>query len=223
MDNHHEIAGGTTSNRSIPLLKMVADPTDPTVPMDPTATIKAINGVSSVHPIAILALVPSLSALAPTGPTISGSTVGLELIVVPRATAARVAIVITSDRMNSVHHSVTQTRIEAISGVTFPALIGGPTVLSAPIARHAILNEIIVNRAPLTASRVILGVMSGHHAISLVAIARLILRSRAIYKTLAGKADRRRGKMTPRKSVLTAVGAHKASCLRETMSVLMLR
>src|SRR6266567_8320633 len=95
MDNHHGIAGGTTSNQSIPPLKMVADL---------TTTIRAIKGNSSVLLMVTMALGPS--ALAPTGSMISGSIAALELHAVPRAMEIGVAIVVTSVRTNNVHHTV---------------------------------------------------------------------------------------------------------------------
>jgi hypothetical protein len=135
----------------------------------------------------------------------------------------RVASVKTSDRTNSVLHSVIRTRIVVINDVTLRVLTGDLTVLSAPIVLHAILGVMSDHRAHLTASRAILGVMSDHHAIPLMAIDHLTLLSSAIHKILAGKADRWRGKIALRKSVRTLTSENKASCSREITSVLILR
>jgi hypothetical protein len=150
-----------------------------------------------------MALVRGLSALAPTDLMISGSIAGLELHAVPRVMETRVATVVTSVRMNSVHHIVKQARVEVINGGTARVLTGGLAILKVPIGRRAILrdahvnsSEIIDRRATLTASPAILNEMaSARNAISHVTIAHLTQLSSVIHTIHAGKAVHQHGKI----------------------------
>src|SRR5260370_6354863 len=194
MDNHHGIAGGTTSNLSIPPLKMVTDP---------TATIRAIKGNSSVHLMVTMALVQGPLALSLTGSMISGSMADLELHAVPRAMKIGVAIMVTSVRMNSVHHTVRQARVEVINGEMARVLIGGLAILKVPTSHRVILrdahvnsSEIIDHRAILTASLVISHEMVSVRSTMLhVATAHDTPLSIVIHTTHAGKADRPHGQL----------------------------
>src|SRR5947209_1555009 len=220
MDNHHGIAGGTTSNQSIPPLKMVADL---------TTTIRAIKGNSSVLLMVTMALVPVPSALAPTGSMISGSIAALELHAVPRAMKIGVAIVVTSVRTNSVHHTVRQARIEVINGETARVLTGGPAILKVPTGHRVILkdahvnsSEIIGHRAILTASPEISHEMVSVRSTMLhVAIAHITLLSSLIRTIHDGKADRQPGKIgLLRSNRYTMRENRRVHCSRGTMSAL---
>jgi len=220
MDNHHGIAGGTTSNQSIPPLKMVADL---------TTTIRAIKGNSSVLLMVTMALVPGPSALAPTGSMISGSIAALELHAVPRAMEIGMAIVVTSVHTNSVHHTARQARVEVINGETARVLIGDPAILKVPTDHRVILkdahvnsSEIIGHRAILTASPEISHeMMSVRSAMLHVAIAHITLLSSVIRTIRAGKADRQHGKIgLLRCNRYTMRENRRVHCSRETMSAL---
>lgn len=220
MDNHHGIAGGTTSNQSIPPLKMVADL---------TTTIRAIKGNSSVLLMETMALVPGPSALALTGSMISGSIAVLELHAVPRTMEIGVAIVVTSVRTNSVHHTVRQARVEVINGETARVLIGGPAILKEPTGHRVILkdahvnsSEIIGRRAILTASPEISHEMVSVRSTMLhVAIAHNTLLSSVIRTIHAGKADRQHGKIGLfRSNRYITMENRRVHCSRGTMSAL---
>jgi hypothetical protein len=147
MDNHHAITGGITSHQSIPLLKMVKDPTDQ----------MAINEVSSVLPIAILVLVPDLTMQAVRGTTI-GAPVAMdpEVRVGFRRMELIPALAITNSgklRING-PHSVKANVIEAIKvavpmnlvSVILHAMIAHPAVLSANLGTS---NAMVARRAIL--------------------------------------------------------------------------
>jgi len=150
-----------------------------------------------------MALVPGPSALAPTGSMISGSIAAPELQAVPRAMEIGVAIVVTSARTNSVHHTVRQARVEVINGETARVLIGGPAILKVPTGHRVILkdahvnsSEIIGHRAILTASPEISHEMVSVRSTMLhVATAHITLLSSVIRTIHAGKADRQHGKI----------------------------
>jgi len=223
MDNHHGIAGGITSNQSIPPLKMVADP---------TATTRAIKGTSSVLLMVTMALVRGLLAPAPTGSMISGSIAALELHTVPRVMETRGASVITSARTNSVHHTVKQARVEVINGGTAWVLIGCLVILKVLTGHRVILRDAHVNssekigrRTILTVSPAILNEMvSVRSTILHVAIAHLILLSSVIHTIHAGKADRQHGKIGLLQSNRYSMrGSRRVHCSRGTMSALIHR
>ena len=220
MDNHHGIAGGTTSNQSIPPLKMVADL---------TTTIRAIKGNSSVLLMVTMALVPGPSALAPTGSMISGPIADLELHAVPRVMETRVATVVTSVRTNSVRHTVKQARVGVINGGTARVLIGGLAILKVPTGHRVILRDAHVNssaitgrHAILTASLAISNEMVGVRSRILhMAIAHLTLLSNVIHTIHAGKADRQHDKIELlRSSRYIMMENRRVHCSRGTMSAL---
>jgi len=150
MDNHHAITGGITSHQSIPLLKMVKDPTDHTDPM-------AINEVSSVLPITILVLVPDLTTQAVRGTTI-GAPVAMdpEVRVDFRRIELIPALAITNSgklRING-PHSVKANVIEAIKVAVPMNLVS--VILNAMIAHPAVLSANLGTSNAMAARRAIL-------------------------------------------------------------------
>jgi len=223
MDNHHGIAGGTTSNQSIPPLKMVADL---------TTTIRAIKGNSSVLLMVTMALVPGPSALAPTGSMISGSIAALELHAVPRAMEIGMAIVVTSVHTNSVHHTARQARVEVINGETARVLIGDPAILKVPTDHRVNLRDAHVNSSEIIGRRVILTaspaiwreMVSVRSTILHVAIAHITLLSNVIHTIHAGKADHQHAKIELLPSNRYSMRENRrVHCSRETMSALIHR
>lgn len=176
-----------------------------------------------------MALVPGPSALALTGSMISGSIAALEFHAVPRAMEIGVAIVVTSVRTNSVHHTVRKARVEVINGETARVLIGGPAILKVPTDHRVIMkdahvksSEIIGHRTILTASPQISHEMVSVRSTMLhVAIAHITLQSSVIRTIHAGKADRQHGKIGLLRSNHYIMRENRrVPCSRGTMSAL---
>jgi hypothetical protein len=223
MDNHH--AGAITSNQSIPLLNLVADPTEL------TATNRAISGVSSALPMEIMDLVPALSILAGRGMTISAHLAmnGLETRVDFRRMAlVKVLPIINSGKRGiNARRSVTASAIEAIRDAVLRGNPSGslrardlaitsinPETLNAMNARSAATSA---NLAP--SSRV-----NARSDVTVMAIVHLTPPGNPIHRILVGKVDPRHSAIPLLKNDLTSRDLRqKAGCLRGTTSILALR
>jgi len=196
--SHHGTGGTTTSHQS--MLNMAADP---------PATARTVIGALSVLPTVTQAL--ALDLLTQTGATLTtaGATLTVPIEMEPAQSSATI-----HDIMNNVLNFVTIIKAGVINDLA-------PGVMTRS---HATLMRIIVLRAILTGSQVILNGIIALHAALMVLTGLLTELSGLIHKILAGRvALRGSTAILFRINSLSTSGHQKMSSLKGITNVLMAR